>query len=142
MFNIGIDNVASSLLSIVVLVKFEDIWLGINKCQKRMSFLEHTGGIIIGASLHTEYITTVFLMEMHYILLVWSCSRAWMHASTHFGSNLASLSACSLIGFWAGLNWLVLIYCERKTLLAGWFGLAETNKRTDRLIKSILPSSE
>jgi len=28
------------------------------------------------------------------------------------------------------LGWLVLIYCERKTLLAGWFGLAETNKRT------------
>jgi len=27
------------------------------------------------------------------------------------------------------LGWLVLVYCERKTLLAGWFGLAETNKR-------------
>jgi len=40
-------------------------------------------------------------------------------------------AACSLVGFWAGLGWLVLVYCERKTLLAGWFGLAETNKRTD-----------
>jgi len=39
-------------------------------------------------------------------------------------------SACSLVDFWAGLGWLVLVYCERKTLLAGWFGLAETNKRT------------
>jgi len=24
----------------------------------------------------------------------------------------------------------VLVFCERKTLLVGWFGLAETNKRT------------
>ena len=38
--------------------------------------------------------------------------------------------ACSLVGFWVGLGWLVLIYYERKTLLAGWFGLAETNQRT------------
>ena len=30
----------------------------------------------------------------------------------------------------AGLAWLVLVFCERKTLLAGWFGLAETDKRT------------
>jgi len=29
------------------------------------------------------------------------------------------------------LGWLVLVFCERKTLLAGWFGLAETNERTD-----------
>ena len=42
-------------------------------------------------------------------------------------------SACSLVGFWAGLDWLMLVYCERKTLLAGWFGLAETNKRTGRM---------
>ena len=28
-----------------------------------------------------------------------------------------SLTACSLVGFWAGLGWLVLVYCERKTLL-------------------------
>ena len=41
------------------------------------------------------------------------------------------LRACSLVGFWAGLGWLVLVYYERKTLLAGWFGLAETNERTD-----------
>ena len=27
--------------------------------------------------------------------------------------------ACSLVGFWTGLGWPVLIYCERKTLLAG-----------------------
>jgi len=45
---------------------------------------------------------------------------------------LGTPSACSLVGFWAGLGWLVLVYCERKTLLAGWFGLAETNKRTGR----------
>jgi len=32
-------------------------------------------------------------------------------------------AACSLVGFWAGLGWLVLVYCERKILLAGWFGL-------------------
>jgi len=37
---------------------------------------------------------------------------------------------CSLVGAGAGLGWLVLVICERKTLLAGWFGLAETNKRT------------
>jgi len=41
-----------------------------------------------------------------------------------------SYTACSLVGFWAGLGWLMLIYCERKTLLVGWFELAETNKRT------------
>ena len=40
------------------------------------------------------------------------------------------LWACSLVGFWADLGWLVLVYCERKTLFAGWFGLAESNKRT------------
>ena len=28
-------------------------------------------------------------------------------------------SACSLVGFWADLGWLMLVYCERKTLLAG-----------------------
>jgi len=39
-------------------------------------------------------------------------------------------SACSLVGFWASLGWLVLVYCKRKILLAGWFGLTETNKRT------------
>ena len=41
------------------------------------------------------------------------------------------LRACSLVGAGAGagLGWLVLVFCERKTLLAGWFGLAETNKR-------------
>ena len=39
--------------------------------------------------------------------------------------------ACSLIGAGAGLGWLVLVFCESKTLLAGWFGgLVETNKRT------------
>jgi len=40
--------------------------------------------------------------------------------------------ACSLVGFWVGLDWLVLVYCERKTLLTSWFGLAETNRRTIR----------
>jgi len=35
-----------------------------------------------------------------------------------------------LVGAGAGLSWLVLVFCERKTLLADWFGLAETNKRT------------
>ena len=38
--------------------------------------------------------------------------------------------ACSLVGAGAGLGWLVLVFYERKTLLADWFGLAETNKRT------------
>ena len=38
--------------------------------------------------------------------------------------------AYSLVGAGAGLGWLVLVFCEKKTLLAGWFGLAETNKRT------------
>jgi len=35
-------------------------------------------------------------------------------------------------GLFAGwfLGWLVLICCEKKTLLPDWFGLAETNKRT------------
>jgi len=37
-------------------------------------------------------------------------------------------TACSLVG----LGWLVLVCCERKTILAGWFRLAETNKRTGR----------
>ena len=41
----------------------------------------------------------------------------------------SSTSACSLVGFWTGLGWLVLICCERKTLLADWFGLIETNQR-------------
>ena len=41
-----------------------------------------------------------------------------------------NLWACSLVGAGAGLGWLVLIFYERKTLLAGWFGLAKTNKRT------------
>jgi len=48
-------------------------------------------------------------------------------------SQLIALQlACSLIGAGAGagagLGWLVLVFCERKTLLAGWFGLVETNK--------------
>ena len=40
------------------------------------------------------------------------------------------LRACSLVGAGTDLDWLVLVFCERKTLLAGWFGLAETNERT------------
>jgi hypothetical protein len=28
-------------------------------------------------------------------------------------------SACSLFGFWASLGWLVLVCCERETLLTG-----------------------
>jgi len=47
------------------------------------------------------------------------------------GRNVQSWTlACSLVGFWAGLGWLVLVLCERKTLFVGWFGLVETNKRT------------
>jgi len=46
-----------------------------------------------------------------------------------------NFSACSLVGFWAGLGWLVLVYCERKTLLAGCFGLAESKKLTGPKIK-------
>jgi len=34
----------------------------------------------------------------------------------------------SLVGAGAVLGWLVLIFYERKTMLAGWFGLAENNK--------------
>ena len=41
-----------------------------------------------------------------------------------------SPSAFSWLVFWAGLGWLVLICCERKIMLADWFRLAETNKRT------------
>jgi len=32
--------------------------------------------------------------------------------------------------FWIDLDWLVLVCCERKTLLTGWIRLAETNKQT------------
>ena len=46
------------------------------------------------------------------------------------GLDVKSQAAYSLVGLWAGLGWLVLVCCERKTLLADWFGLAETNKRT------------
>ena len=35
--------------------------------------------------------------------------------------------ACSLVGAGASLGWLVLVFCERKILSAGWFGLVETN---------------
>jgi len=37
------------------------------------------------------------------------------------------------IGLFTGwfLGWSVLVWCERKILLAGWFGLAETNQRTE-----------
>ena len=46
-------------------------------------------------------------------------------------------SAYSLVGFWAGLDWLVLVLCERKTLLVSWFRLIETNKRTESLLTAI-----
>jgi len=36
-----------------------------------------------------------------------------------FGTGNSNHRACSLVGFWAGLGWLVLVCCERKTLLAG-----------------------
>ena len=39
-------------------------------------------------------------------------------------------TACSLVGAGAGLDWLVLVFYERKILLADWFGLTETNQRT------------
>jgi len=45
-------------------------------------------------------------------------------------------SACSLVGFWAGLSWLVLICCERKILLTDWFQLTETNKRKGKIVKN------
>jgi len=38
--------------------------------------------------------------------------------------------ACSLVGAGVDLGWLMLVFCEKKTLLAGWFELAETNQRT------------
>jgi len=40
------------------------------------------------------------------------------------------LTPCSLVGDGAGLGWLVLVFCERETLLVGGISLAETNKRT------------
>ena len=51
------------------------------------------------------------------------------------------LMPCSLVGAGAGLGWLVLVFCERKTLLAGWFGLAETNKRTGSGKKTLVIGS-
>ena len=35
------------------------------------------------------------------------------------GDIMVIPSACSLVGFWAGLRWLVLVCCERKILLDG-----------------------
>jgi len=55
------------------------------------------------------------------------------HISAHLMETFEQVMpdwACSLVGVGAGLGWLVLVFCERKTLLAGWFGLVETNKRT------------
>ena len=31
--------------------------------------------------------------------------------------KLPTHSTCSRVGFWADLSWLMLVYCERKTLL-------------------------
>jgi len=39
--------------------------------------------------------------------------------SLHSEVGTCGLSVRSLVGFWAGLSWLVLIYCERKALLTG-----------------------
>ena len=46
------------------------------------------------------------------------------------GKERDLITGLSLVGASAGLGWLVLIFCERKILLAGWFELAETHKRT------------
>ena len=56
----------------------------------------------------------------------------WVSNQTGWATT-TSLSPCSLIGAGAGLGWLVLVFCERKTLLAGWISLAETNKRIGRI---------
>ena len=34
-------------------------------------------------------------------------------------------TACSLVGFWAGLGWLVLVCCERKTPLGNIYAQAK-----------------
>ena len=71
------------------------------------------------------------------IVMAYEKARGWiLFGPITLGDkkSFVSLLACSLVGFWVGLGWLVLVYCERKTLLAGWFGLAETNQRTGRLI--------
>jgi len=68
-------------------------------------------------------------------------TRGRRRRATDVATSTSSFSACSLVGFWIGLDWLVLIYCERKTLLAGWFTLAETNQRTWCLLTwTVLPS--
>ena len=51
------------------------------------------------------------------------------------------LRACSLVGAGAGSGWLMLIFYERKILLADWFGLAETNKRTGCTSQSVHTSN-
>ena len=40
------------------------------------------------------------------------------------------LRVCSLVGAGVSLGWLMLVFYERKILLASWFGLVEINKRT------------
>jgi len=73
---------------------------------------------------------------LYYHLLVTlflSIVRAKVIKEKEHNDGLCSLWACSLVGVGAGLGWLVLVFYERKTLLAGWFGLAETNKRTGYL---------
>ena len=72
----------------------------------------------------------LFWHDVNSVFVRWLASRQPASQPAEHSLNLRRSTACSLVDFWAGLSWLVLVYCERKTLLAGWFGLVETNKRT------------
>jgi len=45
------------------------------------------------------------------------------------------LSVCSLVGFWAGLDWLVLVCCERKHYWFAGFGwLKPTSEQAESVM--------
>jgi len=59
-----------------------------------------------------------------------SCLQSFLNIIQKAVYNEENTNRSQVVGAGAGLGWLVLVFCERKTLLTGWFGLAETNKRT------------